>query len=222
MCLRFVHYITYYSVTCRSTHLCLSCNSLYSSSRITTPARVSRRRATLMSKLQHNFPAGPGEPQFLGGCGVWRDPSIPCLESMMAWTRAGWFVSNRIWCGFLGKGWGGIWREALPVTWWSNCIAGRFDQYSENCRQLSLGTQLQSIRCSVTKSFQSLHVSEGSYCVAFPSSWLSVFFFNHTNTPITVRSETSRATPAKNPVLLTCGLTVMYTNTHLLITLFIF
>lgn len=122
MWLRLVCYIT-----CGPTHLCLSCNSLYSSSRITTPARVSRSMATLTSKLQHVFPAGPGELQGFGGCGVWRGPSIPCLALMMAWTRTGWSVSRRIRCGFLSIGWGGIWREVRLVTWWPNFIAARFD-----------------------------------------------------------------------------------------------
>lgn len=112
-----------YSVTHLGTHLCLICKSLYSSRRITAPARVSSRTATLTSKLQHDFPAVPGELQVLGGCGVWRGPSIPCLGLMIAWTRPGWTVSSGV--GFLSTavlGCGGIWRDVLLVTWWSTCI----------------------------------------------------------------------------------------------------
>lgn len=118
---RMICYTMIYSVT--GTHLCLICKSLYSSRRITAPARVSSRTATLTSKLQQDFPAGPGELQVFGGCGVWRGPSIPRLGLMIAWTRPCWTVSNGV--GFLSTavlGCGGIWRDVLLVTWWLTCI----------------------------------------------------------------------------------------------------
>lgn len=191
MCLRFVCYITYYYVTCRPTHLCLSCNSLYSSSRITTPARVSKNMATLISKLQHAFPVleRPGELQVLGGCGVWRDPSIPCLGLMMAWTRTGWSVSNRIWCGFLSKGWGGIWREVLLVTWWPKRIAARFDPDKETSGVSIISPfgihweLLASVSKDAASKYQmlcnrkfSITACEGSFCVVFPFSLLMSAF----------------------------------------------
>ena len=118
---KMICYTMIYSVT--GTHLCLICKSLYSSRRITAPARVSSRTATLTSKLQQDFPAGPGELQVFGGCGVWRGPSIPRLGLMIAWTRPCWTVSNGV--GFLSTavlGCGGIWRDVLLVTWWLTCI----------------------------------------------------------------------------------------------------
>lgn len=113
------------------TYLCLIFNSLYSSRRITTPARVSSSMATLISKLQHDFPADPGELHVLGGSGVWRGTSIPCLGLIMAWTRTGWTVTLKIPCGFSNTGWGGIWREVRQVVWRPYCIAARFDSAEE-------------------------------------------------------------------------------------------
>lgn len=134
MRLRLICYIPHYCVTCWPTHLCLSFNSLYSSSRITTPARVSSSMATLISKLQHDFPADPGELHVLGGSGVWRGTSIPRLGLIMAWTRTGWSVTLRIPCGFSNIGREGIWREVRQVAWWPYGIAARFDSVEEAIR----------------------------------------------------------------------------------------
>lgn len=116
------------------THLCLSCNSLYSSRRITAPARVSRRIATLRSKLQQDFPPGPDELQLLGLCGVcgWRGSSIPRFGLMIALTNTGWMESSRNGCRLLNIrlwGWGGIWREVGMVTGWPSCIAASLIQW---------------------------------------------------------------------------------------------
>lgn len=110
---------------CWPTHLCRICKSLYSSSRITTPAKVSTRTGTRTSKLQ-DFSAGPGELQVLGGCGVWRGPSIPRLGLMIDWARKGWSVSCGICCELGSTGWGGIWREVRLVTCRPNGIAAIF------------------------------------------------------------------------------------------------
>lgn len=134
MRLRLICSILHYCVACRPTHLCLSFNSLYSSSRITTPARVSSSMATLISRLQHDFPADPGELHVFGGSGVWRGTSIPCLGLIMAWTRAGWSVILRTPCGFSSIGWEGIWRDVRQVAWWPYCIVARFDSVEEAIR----------------------------------------------------------------------------------------
>lgn len=101
------------------THLCRICSSLYSSSRITTPANVSTNMATRMSKLQQDLPAGPGELHALvGGATVCRGTSRPRAGLMMDWARYGWS-----WSGSGTTGWGGICREVPLVTRRTNCIA---------------------------------------------------------------------------------------------------
>lgn len=103
----------------KRTHLCRICSSLYSSSRITTPANVSTNMATRMSKFQQNLPAGPGELQALvGGATVCRGTSMPRAEVMMDWARYGWSLS-----GSGTSGWGGICREVPRVTRRTKCIA---------------------------------------------------------------------------------------------------
>lgn len=186
MRMKSVCYITYYS---KCTHLCLSCKSLYSSSRITAPARATNSMATLTSKLQHDFPAGPGELQVLGGCGVWRVPSIPRLGLMMAWTRTGWTVSSRIGRRSLNTaalGWEGIWREVLLVTCWPTRITAGFNPAGDSDGVLldvnyfhmldalwevwaGVSTEAASngftceVLCDI-KSSQSLHISKRSLC----------------------------------------------------------
>lgn len=109
------------ALLCFLTHLCRICSSLYSSTRITTPANVSTNMATRMSRFQHDFPAGPGEPQALGGgAAVCRGTSKPCLGLMMDRAWYGWSVSHRT--SSESPGWGGICREVLLVTRRPNCI----------------------------------------------------------------------------------------------------
>lgn len=90
-------------------------NSLYSSSRITTPANVSTSMATRMSKFQHDFPSSPGELQALGGgAAVCRGTSILRLGLMMDCAR----TSSE----FGSTSWGGICRGVPLVTRRPDCI----------------------------------------------------------------------------------------------------